>query len=269
MNDYKLELKSVSSSNFKILFDVLSDIIVRDINIIFTENHMKITEMDKLNKVLVHLEIESSAFQRYNYNTTEKTIKIGVNLLKLFKIVKVSSSSDTICFIIKNSSPDKLFVRFENSIKRKVFESSITLLNLSQDTPDLPSLNYSDKIILPSVELHNTFKNINSLGDFNIDVDITKINSQLILGHKGDFSTQKVIFDNVVEKIDGEDNNALDMVQGTYNLKYLLLLSKSNKINTHVEIYLDNNKPMLMLYHVADLGELKLVLAQNDQTLEF
>lgn len=265
--DYKLELKSVSSSNFKILFDVLSEIIVRDIHIIFTENYMKITEVDKLNKVLVHLEVESTAFQRYNYNTDEKLIKIGVNLRKLFKIIKVSSSSDTICFIIKKSQPDKLFIRFENSIKRKVFESSILLLNLNQETPELPSLNYSDKIILPSVDLHNTFKSINSLGDFNVEVDITKINSQLIFNHKGDFSTQKIIFDDVVEH--DTDKPSFNIVQGTYDLKYLLLLSKSNKINTHVEIYVDNNKPLMMLYHVADLGELKLILAQNDQTLEF
>lgn len=263
MSNYILELKSVSSSNFKILFDVLKTILVRDINLIFTKDYMCITEVDKLNKVLVHLKVESGAFQRYNYNSDEPMIKIGVNPDKIFKVIKVSSTSDTITFLIKKNNPDKLFLRFENSMKRKVFESSITLLNLSKDVPDLPSFNYSHEITLSSIELHNTFKNINSLGDFHIEVAITKINSQLIFEHKGNFSIQKVIY----ELEDVENDNII--VQGTYDLKYLLLLTKSHKINTEVELFVDNNKPLMMVYHVDGLGELKLILSQNEQTLDF
>lgn len=261
----KLDLKSVSSSNFKILFDVLREILVRNISIIFTKEYMMISEVDNLKKVMVYLKIDSTAFQKFYCK--DSFIKIGVDPCKLFKIIKVSSTSDTISFIIKEDSPDNLIVRFENSIKKKCFESRIKLLNLNTDTPELPDLEYNNnKIILQSSELHNIFKHLNSLGDNNVEIDIKKINSQIIFNHKGNFSDQKMIYHSIEET--EEENNTIFISQGTFDLKYLLLLSKSHKINVETEIYIENNMPLMLLYRVADLGELKLILSENNQTLE-
>ena len=253
---YILKLKSVSSSNFKILFEVLKDILVRSINIVFTKNCMKISEIDSLEKAMVHLEIDSNAFQYYH--CSEELIKIGVNAIDLFKMIKVSSSQDAISFLIKKDNPDVFIVRLENSLKNKVFESSIKLLNIEKEIMNIPDIEYEYMITLPSTDFQNTFKNLNSLGDHDVNVEIKKVGSQLIFSHKGDVSHQRVIY-----LINHEEDSSI--IQGVYDLKYLLLFSKSHKINTDVNLYLTNDNPLIIEYKVADLGALRFLLTQQEE----
>lgn len=269
---YLLKLKSVSSSNFKILFEVLKDILYGSMNIIFTKNCMKISEIDRLEKAMVHLEIDSDAFQYYQ--CLQDQIKIGVNAGDIFKMIKVSSSQDAVSFLITKDNPDIFIIRLENSLKNKVFESSIRLLNIDKEILTIPDIKYEYQVSLSSSDFQNTFKNLNSLGDHDLNVEICKSGNQLVFSHAGDFSDQRVIYligdqeqtlgeiqeSNAYATVNTNDNN---IIQGIYNLKYLLLFSKSHKINTEVILYLTNDSPLIIEYRVADLGSLRFLLTQQ------
>ena len=50
------------------------------------------------------------------------------------------------------------------------------------------------------------------------------------------------------------------VVQGEFSLKSLSNFIKCSPLCTHLEIYLGNDMPLIVKYHVASLGELRLCL---------
>jgi proliferating cell nuclear antigen len=99
---------------------------------------------------------------------------------------------------------------------------------------------------------------MNNIADF---VEIKNVDTQLILSCKGDFCSQETII------ADNENGNAIsakkcdEIVQGIFNLKYLVLFTKCTNLCNTVEVYLKNDYPLLIKYTVASLGEIKLALA--------
>jgi hypothetical protein len=53
------------------------------------------------------------------------------------------------------------------------------------------------------------------------------------------------------------------IVQGMFSLRILCLFSKCSALSSSVELYLRNDYPLIVRYQVANLGEIKLVLAQR------
>ena len=257
MNDYLLLVKSVSSTNFKILFELLKDIFTnKNINLIFNKEFMKIKEIDNKKKVLVHLEINKDIFQYFH---CESELKVGVSPESLFKIIKTATSNDTISFIIHKNDPDTFIIRFENSTKNKVFESSLKLLNIYVPDISIPDISYDYSVTLESSEFQNTCKILNSLGDIDVNVDITKTGNQLIFTHLGQFSQQKIIY-----IVDSDESSNIP-IQGIYNLQFLLLFSKSSKINKNVTLYLSNDvQPLIIEYAVTESGTLRFLITREN-----
>jgi hypothetical protein len=56
-----------------------------------------------------------------------------------------------------------------------------------------------------------------------------------------------------------------DIVQGVFELKYLVLFTKCTNLCTSTQIHLKNDYPLVLRYMVANLGEVRLVLAPQKQ----
>ena len=57
-----------------------------------------------------------------------------------------------------------------------------------------------------------------------------------------------------------KDNNN-EIIQGEFSLKNLVYFIKCTNLCSQIEIFLKNNKPLIVKYNVASLGEIKLCLA--------
>ena len=88
MVDYALELQTVQASAFRILVEALKEILT-DANFEFDESGMKIVAMDSSNTVLVHLRLNANNFE--NYNCKRSKLILGVNLINLYKLMKIHS----------------------------------------------------------------------------------------------------------------------------------------------------------------------------------
>lgn len=75
---------------------------------------------------------------------------------------------------------------------------------------------------------------------------------------------------NILKKIMSENNNTMkvqktgsasEVVQGIFQLKHLVLFTKCTSLCPSIEMYLKNDYPLILKYTVANLGEIKLVLA--------
>lgn len=253
MEKFILELQSVQSSNLRILFEVLKDVLLTDINIIFMPDGIKIVELDGGETCLIHLVLEKKAFEIYNCT---KKIVVGVNSNNFYKIIKTAKNSDTISFFVSEADPNSLRIKMENSEKNRMFESVIRLLDVSYSNHEIPDVEFESVIVLPSVEFQKICKDMNSLGIGN-RVEIKSIGEQLIFCYKGDFSEQRII----LGKCENTRSSSSGIIQGVFNLKFLLLFTKATNLCNAVSIYLKNDYPLILEYSVGSLGSLKFILS--------
>ena len=55
------------------------------------------------------------------------------------------------------------------------------------------------------------------------------------------------------------------VTQGEFSLKNLTYFIKCTNLCSQIELYIENNLPLIVKYYVASLGEIKLCLAQLPQ----
>jgi proliferating cell nuclear antigen len=254
MSEYLLELKSVQSSNIRILFEVMKEVIKSELNLIFTPEGIKLTEMDGLKVCVIHLSLDSSAFEVYN---CPKRIVVGVNSVNFHKIIKIVGNNDTISFFIKTDTPNLFTVRFDNSQKNKIFESVIDMLDIPHTQEVIPDIDFESVIVLPTSDFQKICKDIHSLGKSD-RVEIQCHGDQLIFKHQGYFSEQQILLGKNDSTNISTDNDKI--IQGVFNLKYLLLFSKATNLCTDMKIYLKNDFPMILEYSVGSLGNLRFII---------
>ena len=62
-----------------------------------------------------------------------------------------------------------------------------------------------------------------------------------------------------------DDEDSTTIVQGVFSLKYLSLFVKCKDLCNHLELYLDNDTPLVVKYDVFNLGTLKLALNPSSE----
>lgn len=65
--------------------------------------------------------------------------------------------------------------------------------------------------------------------------------------------------DGRMEYITKQDNSKI--IQGEFSLKNLVYFIKCTNLCNQIEMYIDNDFPLIVKYNVASLGEIKLCLA--------
>jgi proliferating cell nuclear antigen len=105
---------------------------------------------------------------------------------------------------------------------------------------------------------------MNALGE-KLDVEITSSGVDLIFKCIGDFAEQETVIseNNGTSnmKVHKSSGNTTEIVQGIFQLKHLVLFTKCTSLCPSIELYLKNDYPLILRYTVANLGEVKLVLA--------
>jgi proliferating cell nuclear antigen len=254
-SSYVLEIKTVQSQAFKILIEALKELLT-DTSVEFDETGMKIVSMDTSHCVLAHLKLDANKFEFYN---CESKIIIGINMLNFYKLIRTINSNDTLTLFIESSDINHLGIKIENGEKNSKTTYKLNLLDLDNEKITIDNAEFNTIINLPSVDFQKICRDMNNIAE---NVEIKNIGNQLILSCKGDFCNQETIIvdnDNSVNTINSKKN---EIVQGVFNLKYLVLFTKCTNLCSTVELLLKNDYPLIIRYMVASLGELRWCISQ-------
>jgi proliferating cell nuclear antigen len=249
-----LEIRTVQSSAFKILVEALKELLV-DTCIEFDETGMKIISMDNSHVVLVHLKLDATKFEYYY---CENKLSIGVNMLNLFKLVRTINSNDTLTLFIEKNDLNHLGIKIENGDKNQKTVYKLNLLDLNNPNITIDPAEFNSQINLPSVDFQKICRDMNQIAEY---VEIKNINNQLILSCQGEFCSQETVL------MDNDGMNSIcnkrsdEIVQGVFSLKYLVLFTKCTNLCSTVELYLKNDYPLICVWNVASLGNIRLCLA--------
>lgn len=257
---YKLELKTVQSSIIRILVEALKEILP-DTNIEFNPTGMRIITMDLSHTVLVHLRLDGSQFE--HYHCPEKIV-VGINMLNLFKLVKTMNNNETLALYITQSDPSRLGIRIENGEKNTVTNFKLNLLDLDEEVIEVPPAQFSSVINIPSSDFQKICRDMSSLSNL---IEIKSVDDQLMFTCKGDFAQQETIMGENTNGISYvEKQNSYDIIQGVFSLKHLVLFTKCTNLCNGIQMFLENDYPLIISYQVGSLGEIKFCLAPKKVT---
>lgn len=256
-NGNLFEIKTVQSGAFRTLIEALKEILT-EANLEFDSQGIKVMAVDETHTVLVYLRLHSDRFE--SYYCPQKYV-LGVNMIYLFKLIKTMGNNDSLTLYLPAANPNKLGIRMENSEKSTVTNYFLKLFDTDVEDIQIPNLNFPSIIHLPSADIQKICRDMNALGE-KLDVEITSSGSDLIFKCMGDFAEQETIISENNNTIKVHKNtNTNEIVQGLFQLKHLVLFTKCTSLCPSIELYLKNDYPLILRYTVANLGEVKLVLA--------
>jgi proliferating cell nuclear antigen len=255
-NGNLFEIKTVQSSAFRTLIEALKDILT-DANLEFDPAGIKIVAVDETHTNLVYLRLNADRFEHF-YCPTKHVL--GVNMNYLFKLIKTLENNDNLTIYLPAKNPNKLGIMMQNAEKQTTKNYFLKLFDTNVEDIQIPSLNFTTIAYMPSNDFQKICRDMNSLGE---KVEITSSSGDLIFKCLGEFAEQEIMIreSQGSMRIQRPNSAQPEIVQGVFQLKHLFLFTKCTNLCPSIEIYLKNDAPLILRYTVANLGEVKLVLA--------
>lgn len=261
-----LTIKTVQISPFRTLMTALKDILL-ETNITFQPDGIRIINMDKSHTVLAHMHLQAENFEFFDCKT-EKII-IGVNMFHLFKLINSIDNDDTLTiYIEKDDYTDgvvsHLALKFENGEIKQCKTQKLRLIEPDPEDLVYPDVKFSSIINLPSSDFQ---KIIRDLAVISEKLEIKSVGNELIFKCSGQFASAEIHraeSDGSMGFILKQDSSKI--TQGEFSLKNLGYFIKCTNLCSQIEVYLENNLPLVVKYDVATLGDIKLCLAPLPST---
>jgi proliferating cell nuclear antigen len=231
-----LTIKTVQIAPFRTLMTALKDILL-ETNITFKKDGIRIINMDKSHTMLAHLFLAAENFEHYECN--KEKIVIGVNMFHLFKLINSIDNDDTLTIYIENQK--------------------LRLIEPDTDEFEEPNVSFSSVINLPSSDFQKIIRDLSCISEC---LEIKSVGNELIFKCEGQFATAEVKREESnggMEFIEKQDSSKI--IQGVFSLKNLGYFIKCTNLCSQIEMYLENDLPLVVKYYVASLGTIKLCLS--------
>ena len=257
-----LTIQTVQISPFRTLMTALKDILL-ETNIIFQPDGLRIINMDKSHTILVHLFLPAQNFEFYECK--KEKIIIGVNVFHLFKLINTIDNDDTLTMYIENSDyvdgiVSHLALKFENGEIKQRKTQKLKLIEPEQEELEYPDVKFSSVINLPSSDFQKIIRDLSCVSD---KLEIKSVGNELIFKCSGQFASAEIHraeSDGSMEFISKQDSSKI--IQGEFSLKNLGYFIKCTNLCSQIEIFLENDLPLVVKYDVASLGVIRLCLSQ-------
>lgn len=256
-----LTIQTVQIAPFRTLMGALKDILI-ETNITFQSDGIRIINMDKTHTILAHLFLDAANFEYYKCNVEK--IVIGVNMFHLFKLINTIDNDDTLTIYIENEDysdgvVSHLALRFENGEIKQCKTQKLRLIEPEPDELRYPDVKFSSIINLPSVDFQKIIRDLSCISD---KLEIKSVGNELIFKCSGQFASceiRRAEIDGSMGFVKKQQSNKI--IQGEFSLKNLGYFIKCTNLCPQIEMYLENDLPLVVKYDVASLGTIKLCLA--------
>ena len=256
-----LTIKTVQIAPFRTLMTALKDILL-ETNITFDKTGIRIINMDKSHTILAHLFLNAENFEFYECK--KEKIIIGVNMFHLFKLINTIDNDDTLTIYIENADyvdgiVSHLALKFENGDIKQCKTQKLRLIEPEMEELQYPNVKFSSIINLPSSDFQKIIRDLSCISD---KLEIKSVGNELIFKCAGQFASAEI------HRAESDGNmgfilkqDSSKIIQGEFSLKNLGYFIKCTNLCSQIEIYLENDLPLVVKYDVASLGSIKLCLA--------
>ena len=184
-------------------------------------------------------------------------------MFHLFKLINTIDNDDTLTiYIEKDDYTDGvvhyLGLKFENGNIKQSKIQKLRLIEPEQAEMEIPDVKFSSILNMPSSDFQ---KIVRDLGCISEKIEIKSVGNELIFICNGQFARAEIRrseCDGNMQFVQKKDNH---IIQGEFSLKNLNYFIKCTNLCNQIELYLDNDLPLIIKYNVASLGVIKLCLA--------
>ena len=255
-----LTIKTVQIAPFRTLMTALKDILL-ETNITFQPDGIKIINMDKSHTILAHLHLKAENFELYECK--QEKIVIGVNMFHLFKLINSIDNDDTLTLYIENADYNEgvvahLGLKFENGDIKQSKTQKLRLIEPETEELEVPDVTFSSIINLPSTDFQKIIRDLSCISE---KIEIKSVQNELIFKCIGTFAQAEVRRTESDGCMEFKQNDTKKIIQGEFSLKNLGYFIKCTNLCSQIEMYLENDLPLVVKYNVASLGDIKLCLA--------
>ena len=256
-----LTIKTVQIAPFRTLMTALKDILL-ETNITFEPDGMRIINMDKSHTILVHLFLAAQNFEFYECKKDK--IIIGVNMFHLFKLINTIENEETLTIYIENSDyvdgiVSYLTLKYENGEIKQCKTQKLRLIEPDPEELQYPDVTFSSIINLPSTDFQKIIRDLTCISE---KLEIKSVGNELIFKCSGQFASAEIHraeSDGSMSFTLKQDSSKI--IQGEFSLKNLGYFIKCTNLCQQIEVYLENDLPLVVKYNVASLGSIRLCLA--------
>jgi proliferating cell nuclear antigen len=219
-------------------------------------------EVNKTGKILVYMRLDADKFDVYKYNYHKKKLTLGIDIGNLLKCLKCMNNYDTMTWLVDDDDINKLIVILESTERKEKKTFKLNLMDIEEETYNIAPIPFPYLITLPSQDFHKYCKDMAGSTD---KIEIKATSNKLFFSGKGEIGN--------IEFEVGETNGGLsiisttsntnEIVQGLFELKFLLIFTKCTNLCNLVTLCIKNDYPIIVMYQIAALGEIKLVLSPS------
>lgn len=249
VRDIAFKFKTVQTNAIRILFESLKNILA-DVNFKVDKQGIKLTTVDGTQQAIINLILHGEKFEEY---ICTRELNIGINLISVFKILKGIKNTDTIAFTVYEDDECSIYITSENTDKKATIISKLKLLDIDEKIYNIPDIKFESYITMPSSDFQSY---ISDLATISSEIIFKTSSEKFTLTAKGDFAEQTILI-----KENSNKSIIKDDQEGTFNIKFIQLFTKSTNLCGTVELYLRTKFPLTIVYNVANLGQIKYCLA--------
>jgi proliferating cell nuclear antigen len=264
-----LTMQTIQISPIRNLFSALKDL-VPDVTMIIGKDGLKIINFDKNHTTLVAVRLR---FEKYT--CIPDKIVVCANSLHLFKLISNTSNDDLFSMYIDKDdyhegSVSHLGLQYDNGKIQQCNNYKLRLFEPEEEELEVPEVNYSAIIHMPSAGFQKIIRDLTGLSD---RIKIESVGDDLIFSCVGPFARSRIF--RTEQKTDSmELEDKLDAIKfrkkpdpsvvmcGEFPLKSLNNFIKCTPLSQNLEIYLENNLPLIVKYDIgSNMGDIRLCLS--------
>jgi proliferating cell nuclear antigen len=264
MQDKLFYISSGKSLIIKQLLEVIKPYI-KETNFIFDKEGIKISTGDKSETSFTYIKLEEDKFEYFN---CDSRYVLGIDTVLFFKCIKSTTRSDTLTFYMNKGEENKLGVMLKDSSGCKTKDYKLPVLDLEDKLFDIGEMPHDHIINMASVQFHQIIKDIELIeGE---QVEITCANKQLSFQSidgsanikinlcEATTDSKKLYLDKLTKFTKSND----EIFQGKFKIAYLINFIKASHLCDTMNIFLCNDRPLVLEYSIADLGTITFILKQ-------
>lgn len=218
---------------------------------------IRFTATDNTKTSIINMTLFGSQFNTFDIG--KSVVDVGVNLAQFHKIIKSIENDDTLRMYIDRDDRQNLVIETRKAKGESDSCSKLKLMDINKKKLNIPPTRFDAVITIDTNEFHKKCKDMSNLADY-IDIQCTR--KKLTFTCRGDAVEHVNNFypENSSVRIKF-DKNAPDVVQGIFELKYIVMFTKCSGLCDEIQIFMKNNYPLSINYTVATLGRILFCLA--------
>ncbi|PSC68612.1 proliferating cell nuclear antigen [Micractinium conductrix] len=231
--------------------------LIEDANFDCNNSGFSLQAMDSSHVSLVALSLRADGFEHYR---CDRNVSMGMKLANLSKILKCAGNDDAITMKSEDNG-DTITFMFESQNQERLSEFDLKLMDIDSEHLGIPEAEYDATVKLPSSEFQRIVKDLASIGD-TVEISVTK--DAVKFGTNGDIGSANVMCRQNKSVDKPEESTEIDITEPvalTFALRYLNSFAKATPLSSHVVLKLSKDLPIVVEYHIENVGRLSFFLA--------